>query len=548
MRARSFGLCLTVIAALAATSGIAQQQTRPAPKLIVLIMVDQMRADYVDRFQGDWNAGLKRLLSEGAWFSNAAFPYLTTVTCPGHATVATGAFPSTHGIFQNAWYDRAQRGQIACTDDPKATPVRYDGEGGRLGHSGARLLVPTLADELRAQRSARVVSVALKARSAIMMAGRGADAVTWRSDALDAWETSSTFAARPVPAVKAFVDANPISADYGQVWSLLLPERRYSDRDDGEGETPPKGWTPRFPHPLTGDADDERPDEEFFIQWERSPFADAYVGRFAAALAEAFALGRRDATDMLAVSFSTPDLVGHAFGPRSREVQDLYAHLDRTIGALLDKLDALVGRGQYVVALSSDHGVNPVPEQARAQGAPGGRLSAARLTATAERVAQAALGPGRYVTRISGNDVYFEPGVYEKLEARPAALAAIQQALASEEGIDRVFTTAEVRGGTNASNPLLRAASLSYVPGRSGDMILVPERGYIFAATGTTHATASPDDQRVPVIVMGAGIRRGEYRERVTPADIAPTLAALAGIELPRADGRALRSALSAGR
>jgi predicted AlkP superfamily pyrophosphatase or phosphodiesterase len=349
-----------------------------------------------------------------------------------------------------------------------------------------------------------------------------------------------------VPAVKSFLDTNPIGADFGKTWTRLLPASRYPGPDAGPGESPPDGWTAEFPHPLTGE--NGRPDSSFQAQWERSPFADAYLARLAASLTESFELGQSERLDVLGVSFSTPDLVGHGFGPQSHEVQDIYAHLDRAIGELLARLDTLVGRGRYVVALASDHGVSTLPEQSKqATGEEGGRLRATRVRDTVERAAQAA-GAGRYVSRVYGNDVYFEAGAYEKLEAMPAARALVIERLLAEPGIARVFTREELLEGARAQDAMLRAAALSYVPRLSGDMLLVLRPGWMFTASGTTHGTPNPYDQRVPVIFMGPGVKAGVYDDAVTPADVAPTLAALTGIELPRAEGRPLTGALTPGR
>ena len=187
-----------------------------------------MRADYVERFRGDWTAGLKRLVAEGAWFSNAAYPYLGTYTCAGHATIATGAFPHLHGIMQNTWWDRSARRTIACTDDNDVTTLQYPG-GTDSGASAARLLLPTLADELRAQRSgARVATVALKARSAIMLAGHGGDAVTWMDEDYQEWQTSTAFTPQRVAGVQAMLAANPVDADFGKSWTRRLPVERYA--------------------------------------------------------------------------------------------------------------------------------------------------------------------------------------------------------------------------------------------------------------------------------------------------------------------------------
>jgi predicted AlkP superfamily pyrophosphatase or phosphodiesterase len=514
----------------------------PPPALVVIIVVDQMRADYIDSFKADWTGGLKRMITDGAWFSQAAYPYLTTVTCPGHATVGTGAFPHRHGVFQNAWWDRETAAQTACTADASATPVTLSGKPGTGGDSARTLRTPTLADEMRAQKSAHVAAISLKARSALMLAGHGGDGVIWLNDALDGWQGSSL--TPPAEAVaKAFIAENSIDADYGKAWAKMLPDARYHHPDDGLGENPPRGWTATFPHLLTSASG--APDAEYHARWERSPFADAYIGRFAAAIVDGLQLGKHETTDVLAISFSSPDLVGHAFGPRSQETQDIYAQLDRTIGALFDRLDAAVGKGKYVVALTADHGVTPIAEQLITEGRDAGRLDARAVSAAAETAAGAALGPGQYVARENGNDLYFSPGVFERLVKTPGALDRVAAAIAGVPGIQRVFKPDDIRDAARAVDPLQRAAALSYVPGRSGDLILAPKRGWEFIGAGATHGTANPDDQRVPVVLMGAGIRRGRFKQAATPADIAPTLASLAGVLLPHAEGRVLREALS---
>ena len=496
-----------------------------------------MRADYFDRFNADWTGGFHRLVADGAWFQQAAYPYLSTYTCPGHATIATGAFPHTHGVFQNAWWDRDARKLMSCTEDPRATDIGY-AVPVTAGDSAYRLQVPTFTDTMREQRHAHVVSLSLKDRSAIMLGGRGGDAVTWLSNSLDGWVTSSVFTAGPVPAVKAFIDANPVSADFGNTWDRLLPAARYAGADDGLGEAPPAGWTRTFPHLLKGAAD--KVDTAYFAQWERSPFADAYLGRFAAALVESMQLGRHDTTDVLAVSFSSPDLVGHAFGPRSHEVQDIYAHLDVTLGTLFARLDALVGKDRYVVALSADHGVTPIPEQLAAEGKDAGRMSAAGITDAIEKVLRPSLGESHHVTVVDGNDLYFEPGVYNRIRKSSTLLNAVVAAIANQAGVERVYQSEQVRSAATSGDPLLRAAALSYVPGRSGDLILALKPRWMFSAAGTTHGSASADDQRVPILLMGHGIRPGTYQQAVSPADIAPTLAALAGVSLPKAEGHPL--------
>ena len=510
--------------------------TSPPPKLAVILVIDQMRADYVDRFSGEWTGGLKRMITQGAWYQKAAYPYLTTVTCAGHATIATGAFPHVHGVMQNSWWDRDRRRVMTCTQDPNAADVGY-GIAVTGGDSAFRLQVPTFADEMRAAKRSKVAVLSLKDRSAIMLAGHGGDAVAWLTNTLDGWETSNAFSQAPVPAVKAFVEANPITADFGKTWDRVLPPSSYSGPDDGLAEAPPAGWTRSFPHVLKGATG--QVDRAYFDQWERSPFANAYLERFAVALVDALQLGAHDTTDVLAISFSSPDLLGHAFGPRSHEVQDMYAQLDKTIGALFDTLDEKIGKDRWVAALSADHGVTAIPEQLVAEGKDGGRIDVNAMANAIEDALHGALTPGRHVTVIATNDIYFEPGVYDKIRKSRELTAKVLGAIEARPGVQRVFMSDELKDGAKSKDPLVRAAALSYVPGRSGDIVYVPKPGWMISSAGTTHGTATPDDQRVPLLFLGAGIKPGQYQDEATPADLAPTLAAITGLSM-KAEGRAL--------
>lgn len=529
-------------AALAAAASVLVSAADVTPKLVVLVAVDQMRADYIDRFGSNWSSGLRRLVQNGAVFTQAAYPYLTTVTCAGHATLSTGAYPHVHGIFSNTWFDRSRNAVIACTDDPSVTNITY-GEPTSAHNGPTALKVPALADQIR-NAGGHVVTLALKARSAIMLAGHGSDSTTWVSETLDSWETSTQFTKEPVPQVKAYLSAHPISADFGKVWTRLLPERQYKAADAGLKEDPPKGWGATFPHPLTGNPGATKPDAVYYDQWQHSPFADEYVARMAAALIESEQLGKHAKTDFLGVSFSSPDLVGHAFGPDSQEVQDMYARLDRSVGVLLDALDKQVGAGNYVLALSADHGVTSIPEQNTQAGRDGGRISVAPLLEAGNAAARKTLGAGKYLSRVVTNEIYFEPGMYEKVKASPATLAAVVAAVAAQPGVRRVFTSDQLATPASSPDPELRAAILSYVPGRSGDLVISPKQGWMVSSSGTTHGSANPDDQRVPVVLFGAGIKTGRYSTPASPADIAPTLASLAGVPLPNAEGAVLKPGL----
>ena len=527
-------LCLALCLLPGRAAGRAQAPP-PRPKLVVFLVVDQMRADYLTRYGDLFTRGLKRLTTQGAWYQKAAYPYLMTVTCVGHTTLGTGAFPYHHGMIQNQWYNRATAKTATCNADPEVTEIGYDGPAGP-GNSGRNILVPTLADRMRDTLHSRVATMSIKARSAIGLAGHGGDLVLWFGDRGNGWETSSAFSSAPSPWFDAYVRANPISADAGKTWEPALAAARYQGADDAPGEHAPGGWETTFPHPLgaAGDA-------QFRNHWLQSPFADDYLERMAEAAVDELHLGTANRTDFLGVSFSMLDSVGHAFGPRSREVQDVLVRLDASIGRLLDFLDKEVGAGSYVVALSADHGVADLPEQV----SDGGRQSGAAVRGAVEAAVKPLLGGDGPFVVAAGTEVYFGPGVYDRIKADPRILHAVVSAAGALPGIARVLTSGEVAtpAARASKDPVIRAAALSYYPGRSGDLLLVMKPDWIMAATGTTHGTANPYDQRVPVLLFGAGIRPGPRDEAATPADIAPTLAAMVGVRLPSPDGRVLTSA-----
>src|SRR5580658_17506 len=265
--------------------------TAPArPKLVVMLVVDQMRGDYVDKFQRQWTGGLKRLVEKGAWFRDAAYPYAATETCVGHATISTGAFPATHGMIANAWWDRDAQKMVTCTADPNAKNSGYAGASAKGGDTAWRMLVPSFAEELKFQTggATRVVTFSLKARAAITMAGHKADAATWFDGG--GWMTSSAYGTMPF--VEEYAKTHPVKADYGKTWTLALPESAYWYGEKTTGAVPAPGWELTFPHPLRGKADSTEADEEFYEQWAASPFADSYLTKLAENALDSLGLGK----------------------------------------------------------------------------------------------------------------------------------------------------------------------------------------------------------------------------------------------------------------
>lgn len=522
------------------------------PKLVVLIVVDQMRADYVDKFRFQWSGGLKRLMEEGAWFRDAAYPYAATETCVGHATISTGAFPATHGMVANAWWDRAQQKLVTCTSDPdpNVKNIGYAGATPKGADTAWRMAVPAFAEELKFQTNGttRVVTFSLKARASITMAGHKADAATW----FDAgnWVTSSPYGVQPF--IEEQAKAHPAKADYGKTWSLSLAEKSYWYSEKAVGAVAPQGWDLTFPHPLRGMGGTGAPDAAFYEQWASSPFAETALTEFAKKAVDAMHLGSAAGTDFLAVSYSSVDYVGHAFGPRSREIQDILIRLDKDLGDLFAYLDKKVGQGKYVVAFSADHGVVPIPEDMQTTGADAGILRLPELQERVEKALEPFNFPKPAIARISGSDIYFAPGVYDKLQRDHSAMQAAIDAALSQPGVAAVYRADELSDRPATQSPILRAFGLSYFPGRSGDLFIVPKPYWLMDGTpagksrsyGTGHGTPYNYDQHVPVLFMGYGIQAGEYFQPITPADIAPTLAALCSITLAPRDGHVLSEAL----
>jgi len=539
------GTCVLVLS-LASGTPAARQDVPGAepPRLLVLLVLDQFPSEYIELYGSQWTRGLRRLVDGSALFTEAAYPYGRTATCAGHGTIGTGAFPQRHGLVGNQWYDRELDKRVTCEEDPAVTPVVLGDGSTESRHSAHYMKIPALADQLRRQspRQPNIVSVAEKARSAIALGGHGGPGtvILWKTEG-KIWSSSTAFTATPWPDAVDFVSRNPITRDYGKVWTKLLPESAYRFRDDDPAEPQPAPWDRTFPHTLhTPEGMNE---SVFASAWGRSPWSDEFVVDFAIHLLRTRQLGRQPGTDMLAVGLGALDQLGHQYGPRSHEVQDLLARADVTIGRLLDVLDEEVGAGRYVVAWSADHGVARIPEQVVAEGGDAGRLGS--LSQLATGLLQWTLGPGRHVGLGDGSELALTPAALARLRERPDIKTLLMSALAASPGAAKVFDREALSGSEPTTDPDLKAWRLSFVPDRSGDFAVVMKPGWIYDAIGANHGSQNPYDQRVPVGLFGAGVRAGRYTTAATPADIAPTLAAMAGISLPDAQGRVLTEALA---
>ncbi|HXR32423.1 MAG TPA: alkaline phosphatase family protein [Verrucomicrobiae bacterium] len=522
------------------------------PKLVVLIVVDQMRGDYVDKFRGQWTGGLKRLVEEGAWFHEAVYPYAATETCVSHATISTGAFPANHGMIANAWWDREQQKMVTCTSDPNARNVAYAGGSTKGGDSAAKMQLPSFADELRFQTggATHVFTFSLKARSAITLAGHKGEVVMWFDAGTGSWATSDSYGVKPF--AEEYVKRHPVKEDYGKTWAPALPPGSYLYEEKAFGAATIEGWGNQFPYPLRGKTGSAEPDQSFYEEWASSPYADTYLTKIAEAATDALRLWNTGETDFLGIGYSSVDHIGHTFGPRSWEMQDILVRLDKDLGELFTHLDQAIGRGNYVVALTGDHGVAPIPADLQRAGLDAGVLSLPELKDRLEK----ALEPFNYtkpaIARIVGNEIYFAPGVYGQLKQDLVAMKVVMDAAQTMPGVAAVYRAEDLSGGTKSLSQTRTAVELSYFAGRSGDLYVLQKPYWLTDSStagskryaGTDHGSPYNYDQHVPLLLMGYGIQPGDYFAGVTPADIAPTLAALCGITLATRDGRVLAEAL----
>jgi predicted AlkP superfamily pyrophosphatase or phosphodiesterase len=531
-----------------------QRAGRPRARLLLLIVVDQFRYDYLERF-GDLfvPGGLRRLLTDGASWTQANYDHMPTYTAPGHATLLTGAWPAETGIVGNDWPDRDGGRFVTSVTD--TTAVLLGGEQDDVASSPRRLLASTIGDELRLQTNDRskVVGISIKDRSAILPAGRHANAAYWFNQR-NGRMVSSNYYFNQLPAwVRDFNASRPADKFYNARWERLLPESEYLKR--AGLDSPPwenigavAGDTNAFPHLITGGA--TAPNNNFYLALDFSPFSNDLLLSFTEQAITNERLGDDEDVDVLTVSFSANDYVGHRYGPYSQEAMDITLRVDRSIAALLDFVDARVGLQNTLVAFTADHGVAPIPEHANALGLPGGRIKGEDVLRAMRLGISDRYNPKNqqpdptvdYVQKFGERDgfyngnLYFNPvalrrdGVNQEEIERTACQAAM-----TVPGISRCFTRTQLQNGAvSPADPIARRVLHGFYPRRSGDVVIVYEAfKFLGDFIPSTHGSPYSYDTHVPLVIMGAGIMPGRYTQAATPADIAPTLASVLGVQAP---------------
>ncbi len=552
LRRRLIFILAIIIASLTFSSISAQQRrgngnssSAKKVRLVVGLVIDQFRADYLTRFEDQFGeGGFKRMLREGANFTNAHYIHTPTYTACGHATFMSGATPAMNGIIGNEWWDRESAKRVTSVSD--ASVKLLGGTEGASGMSPAKQLGSTLGDELKLASigQSKVVGISFKDRSAILPAGKRPNGAYWY-DARTGNLVSSTWYFSDLPDwVKRFNREMRPDRWFGKRWERLLPESAYarSTADDASFEKFAAGT--KFPYTITGG--EEKPGSKFFSAFEHTPFANEYLVDFAKAAIEGEQLGADDVTDLLTISFSANDLVGHYYGPYSQEVQDMTLRTDRTLAELFNYLDQKIGLDRVVFALTADHGVAPVPEHVKQFGY-GGRIEAKTITEAVEKALNGRFGEEKWALAALNGNVYLDETAIErrKLDAEEVERVA-SQAVLKIAGVGDCFTRSQILSGRLPQTPIARSVANGFHAARNGNLVVVPQPFYFIGEGVTTnHGTPYGYDTHVPVIFFGAGVAAGAHHAACSPADIAPTLAALLKLEPPsNSVGRILMEAL----
>ena len=538
------------------------QKTGPAlprPKLVVGIIIDQMRYDYLYRYWDKYPAtgGFKRLLGEGFSYESCHYNYVPTYTGPGHSSVYTGTTPANHGIVGNNWFERETGHSTYVTEDKTVQPVGGSVAAGQ--QSPAHLLTTTITDELRLATNfqSKVIGLSMKDRGSILPAGHAANAAYWYDGTNGAFITSTYYLAALPAWVQQFNAAGHPAQYLSQPWNTLLPIADYTEStaDDVPWEAAFKGEAkPVFPHDLpllsgaaptavaaTERAAGEKPPKatpQNLDLIRSTPFGNSLTADFALEALRAEQLGQRGPTDFLAVSFSCTDYVGHQFGTTAIETEDTYLRLDRDLARLLDAVEKQVGKGQALVFLSADHAADQAPGFLQAHNLPGGGVGPALVRDSVQQALTRSHGPGQWVLDFENQQIYLNRPL---LAQKRLDLYAVQQEVAGilqrQPHITQALTATDLQRTAWTAGLGMYQQNGFYAP-RSGDVLAVLAPGWVEAygypvVKGTTHGASWAYDTHVPLLFWGWHVRHGESREEVKIVDVAPTLARFLHIQEP---------------
>lgn len=523
---------LLVISLLISLVGFTQKD---APKLVVGVIVDQMCYDYLYRFYPNFQeGGFKKLMDNGSHFRNVTYNYVPTYTGPGHASVYTGTTPSNHGIVANDWYQDEYKRDINCVEDTSVRSIGLVSEDGKCSPKWLR--ANTITDQLKlTYPNAKVVGASIKDRGAILPAGHFPDGAYWYDYSSGKFITSSYYKKENETWVSNFYATNPFSMYAKLLWELSREKQvyQYANEDNTKYEQLLLGkTTPTFPYDISG-----LPITDQLNYFTVLPAANTYLTDFSLAALKGEQMGQDAVTDFLTISYSTPDIAGHAFGPYSLEMEDMYFRLDREIARLLTELDKQVGKGQYVVYLTADHAVVPVPQFLKDKNLPGGYLyTDAKFNGL--KSAFKAKFPESEIIEITNNNIYLKPGT-EYLPNYSEMLSFIRTEVEKWTEVKAVYDRNELKEASGSNWEQMVCAG--YDRERSGDLIFILQPGYLnksnesSAHKGTSHGSAFNYDTHVPVLFYGKGIPKQEVFTPYEITDIAATLVHILDVQRPNA-------------
>lgn len=518
---------LIILAILLFANSIFAQKTSSSvvqskPKLVVGIIVDQMRYDYLNKYYSRFGeGGFKRMMNQGINCTDNHYSYAPTVTAAGHASVYTGTTPAVHGIVGNDWTDVLSGKKVYCTDDSTVQTVGTTGKTGWM--SPKNLWTSTITDQLRLAQNFKnkTIAIALKDRGAILPGGHTANGAYWYDSKEGNWITS-TFYMKELPAwVQKFNSEKQAENLTKNPWNTFFPINTYTlsaeDDQSYEGKYP-GAKTSTFPHSFEG--------TNALEVIRTSPMGNTLTKNFAIRSIDEEKLGQGNSTDFLAVSFSSPDYIGHTFGPQSIELEDNYIRLDRDIEEILNYLDTKIGKGNYLVFLSADHAVADVPGYLQSKKLPGGVYDRAKALTEIKNALKLAVGTGDLIIGEENSQLYLDPKAMERLQiSRELVFQTIEKALNKTEGFSRLIDLKNLEN-TTLINGFKDKITNGYHPLRSGDfMILLKPQWFVGSKTGTTHSTLYAYDTHVPLLFYGWKVPAKRINSRTEINDIAPTLA-----------------------
>ncbi len=509
-------------------------QTVQRPKLVVGIVVDQMRWDYLYRYYERYSetGGFKRLIKNGFSCENTFIPYAPTVTACGHASIYTGSVPAINGITGNAWYDNKLNRSVYCTEDSSVKAIGSNTGAGL--RSPKNLFTTTICDELRLATNFRskVIGVALKDRGSILPAGHSANAAYWYDSKTGDWITSSYYRNDLPGWLKSFNAKKLVDQYYKQAWTTMYPTNTYLQRtaDQINFESKPLDTDAKgFPYNLNKFAGSD------YSAILSTPFGNTFTAELAEAAVVNEQLGADAITDFLTVSFSSTDYVGHSFGPNSIEIEDTYLKLDKDLGEFLNFLDSKVGKNQYLIFLTADHGVAHVPAFAKAHNIPAGNINFESIVKDMNSLLREKFSMENIVLDISNYQVILNlPLIASSSLNLKDIKSQVINYLSKQKGIARVFDLNELMN--IPLNKKIRDMLVNgYYPDRCGQVQIVLEPQWIegYTSGGTTHGLWNPYDAHIPLLWYGWGIKPGKLNREVYMTDIAPTVAALLRIQMP---------------